>query len=186
MKNSKTIIIVVGVVIVIGGIAWLLSKSVVTFQKMKGDVTLQEMIGEQVPNSEASLNRSSSSQQFGIKPIDVTSDEAKEKLKNFRISDIKKSDDFDDSFKDPDGDGVTNYDEGLYKLDPNKKDTDGDGVDDKVEIQTRKDKNGDADGDSITNLEEIYLKTDPNKKDTDGDGFDDGVEVQTGHDPLKP
>ena len=41
----------------------------------------------------------------------------------------------DDSLEDPDGDGIPNVDEYLYRTDPGNADTDGDGVDDRMEIQ---------------------------------------------------
>ncbi|MDD5086797.1 MAG: hypothetical protein PHV16_03515, partial [Candidatus Nanoarchaeia archaeon] len=43
--------------------------------------------------------------------------------------------DFDDSNEDPDGDGLTNYDEHKHGTDPTKKDTDGDGYSDYDEIK---------------------------------------------------
>lgn len=50
---------------------------------------------------------------------------------------------------DPDGDGLTNEEEGKLGTDPNKKDTDGDGIDDGVEVGTDRNNPKDTDGDGV-------------------------------------
>lgn len=81
-------------------------------------------------------------------------------------------------FEDDDNDGMPNWYENRYGLNP--------GVDDADE---------DEDLDTISNLNEFLNGTIPNKKDSDDDGLDDNVEdggglwvseTQTGTDPLNP
>lgn len=59
---------------------------------------------------------------------------------------------------DPDGDGLTNTEEGTHGTDPNNPDTDGDGLTDGNEVNVH--------------------HTDPLAKDTDNDGLTDGQEVK--------
>ena len=65
---------------------------------------------------------------------------------------------------DPDGDGLTSYDEYWLGTDPGNADTDGDGL---------------SDGDELN-----VHGTDPFLSDTDGDGYRDGYETALGTDPL--
>ena len=67
---------------------------------------------------------------------------------------------------DSDGDGMPDWWENLYGLDP--------GVNDAA---------GDLDGDGLTNLDEYNRNTDPDNPDSDGDGYSDGDEVAAGKDP---
>lgn len=69
-------------------------------------------------------------------------------------------------FKDTDGDGMPDYWEALYGLNPSVKDG-----------------TGDLDGDGLNNYNEYVLGTDPTAIDTDGDGVVDGDEVLEGTNP---
>ncbi len=72
--------------------------------------------------------------------------------------------------RDSDGDGMPDWWELQYILDP----------DDPADAEL------DNDGDGLSNLEEYHLGTDPNEPDTDGDGYSDKEEVDSGTDPLDP
>ncbi|MDH5675666.1 MAG: hypothetical protein OEZ06_26315 [Myxococcales bacterium] len=90
---------------------------------------------------------------------------------------------------DPDGDGLTNFQEcdGPIFTDPNSADSDGDGLSDGAElggnVQTDP-LNPDSDGDGLPDGVEDQNgdgsfdpgETDPTNPDTDGDGLEDGVE----------
>jgi len=66
---------------------------------------------------------------------------------------------------DPDGDGLTNFEEIiLHQTNPDNPDTDGDGLEDDRELQD--------------------LSTNPLLSDSDGDGFDDSFEVLNNFDPT--
>jgi hypothetical protein len=77
--------------------------------------------------------------------------------------------------QDADGDGLPDYWESGYGLDPN--DPAGD-----------QGASGDPDQDGLTNAQEYNpsRNTNPMNADTDGDGFKDGAEVAFGSDPLNP
>jgi len=77
---------------------------------------------------------------------------------------------FSFELKDSDNDGMPDFWEILYSLNPND---DADAA-------------GNLDGDSLTNLEEYNAGTLPNNSDTDDDGADDDVEVSNGTDPTSP
>jgi len=68
---------------------------------------------------------------------------------------------------DSDGDGLLDYWEIQYSLDP----------------QDASDAGLDSDGDGLTNREEFMANTDPTNNDTDSDGMPDGWEVDRGLDP---
>ena len=68
---------------------------------------------------------------------------------------------------DTDGDGMPDWWEEQYGLDPQVGDA-----------------SGDADGDGLSNGNEYLEGTDPLIPDTDGDGYSDGLEVARGSDPL--
>ncbi len=81
---------------------------------------------------------------------------------------------------DNDGDGLTNSEEKMFRVNPNNPDTDGDGLSDGEEIKTYKTdpRRPDSDGDGLKDGEEIHTyKTNPALADTDGDGLSDGSEV---------
>ncbi len=92
---------------------------------------------------------------------------------------------------DPDGDGLTNFEEYTRNpyLVPVMEDTDGDGMSDGWEIAhglapwNSTDALVDTDGDGLANLEEYQNGSDPMNPDTDGDGMPDGWEVSNGFDP---
>ncbi len=79
--------------------------------------------------------------------------------------------------RDQDGDGLPDYWETRYGLDPYSADTDGDGTPDDQE---------DEDADDLRNLGEYQHSTDPGLWDTDAGGESDGSEVSVGRDPLDP
>ena len=101
---------------------------------------------------------------------------------------------------DTDGDGLSDFREGVLGTDPANPDTDGDTVPDGLEVggdvQQPLDWNSDGvldaldpcypdenntacdqDGDGLTDNEEILVGTNPSDNDTDGDGVPDGIEV---------
>ncbi|MBR5024080.1 MAG: S8 family serine peptidase, partial [Victivallales bacterium] len=73
-----------------------------------------------------------------------------------------------DAAEDPDGDGLPNLYEYLTGNDPFQEDTDGNGITDDWE---------DFDGDGLTNGEEVVFSTRPDDPDTDDDGFSDACEA---------
>jgi hypothetical protein len=78
---------------------------------------------------------------------------------------------------DPDGDGLSTYDELRLGTDAHDFDTNDDGVSDGA--QARSDRgatNPDMDGDGVLNSEELRNGTDPFNPDTDGDGSFDGAD----------
>jgi len=90
--------------------------------------------------------------------------------------------------RDTDGDGLTDYLEGILGTNPTDSDTDNDGLtdgDEVFEYGTNPTKS-DTDGDGLTDGQEVNVtNTDPTNADTDGDGLTDGQEVNTiGTDPL--
>ncbi|HUT54833.1 MAG TPA: hypothetical protein VM658_15685, partial [bacterium] len=95
-----------------------------------------------------------------------------------------------DAGNDPDGDGLTNYQEYLYNLfpfDPDSEDNggpSGDGMPDGWEVTYQldphtNDASGDPDGDGLNNLGEYTNNTFPKDSDSDDDGLSDGDEVVT-------
>ncbi|MGJ8640823.1 MAG: DNRLRE domain-containing protein [Opitutaceae bacterium] len=107
----------------------------------------------------------------------------------------------DDSFGDPDMDGVDNYNEQEFGIDPHDSDTDDDGLldggdfsnDETGELDTTdpltavlftNPNDPDTDGDFLSDGDEVNLgNTNPNLADSDFDTFSDGVEVAAGSDP---
>lgn len=77
---------------------------------------------------------------------------------------------FDCYALDSDGDGMPDWWEQKYGLDP----------------YDPTDANEDPDGDGLTNFEEYIYGTNPTNPDTDGGGVTDGIEVARGTDPLDP
>jgi|GEM_PF-6233506 len=93
----------------------------------------------------------------------------------------------EESTKDSDGDGVTDFEEKEDGTDPLKTDSDDDGVNDKDEKDNGTDPlKSDTDDDTISDGEEKTNGTDPLKPDTDDDGVNDGEEKTDGTNPLKP
>ncbi|MDY0146108.1 MAG: carbohydrate-binding protein, partial [Kiritimatiellia bacterium] len=108
---------------------------------------------------------------------------------------------------DTDKDGIKDFVEMDWGLDPGKADTDGDGLSDGFEVGYDGNVNtynpyhpttnpsgrdlsatrADTDLDGVSDYDEIHVyHTNPLRADTDGDGLTDGEEVQRGTDPLKP
>ncbi|MEQ8820458.1 MAG: alpha/beta fold hydrolase [Sumerlaeia bacterium] len=70
---------------------------------------------------------------------------------------------FSNDITDSDGDGLSDFEEGVNGTDPT---------------------NPDSDGDGLTDLEELAVYgTNPNERDSDSDGVFDAAEVRLGHDP---
>lgn len=95
---------------------------------------------------------------------------------------------------DPDGDGLTNFEE--YRRAPSTvpvmADSDGDGLPDGWEAMHSLtpthagDASLDSDGDGLTNLEEYQHGTDPSNQDADGDSISDGIECLLDMNPNLP
>jgi formylglycine-generating enzyme required for sulfatase activity len=92
---------------------------------------------------------------------------------------------FVEDTRDPDNDGLTNYQEIIIRLtNPNAADTDNDGVNDGQEItDTTNPLVSDSDSDGLSDGVEKNLGTNPLMVDTDGDTYGDGYEVQFSSDP---
>ena len=81
---------------------------------------------------------------------------------------------------DLDGDGLTNFEEFVLRIDPGESDTDGDGLSDgnEVNVVGTNPSYPDTDGDGLTDFDEISsYGTNPLSTDSDGDGYDDGDEI---------
>ncbi len=94
-----------------------------------------------------------------------------------------------DGSNDPDGDGLTNFQEFLNHTDPFEYDTDGDYMPDGWEVANGLipilyDSWADDDADGLANLIEYVEGTDPQDPDSDGDGMPDGWEFLYDTDPL--
>jgi len=92
---------------------------------------------------------------------------------------------------DSDEDGVIDSIESEKGTNSSNKDTDGDGLPDWFEITFEldplsNDAGGDKDGDGLTNADEYRFSTNPSVKDSDGDGTDDKKEIDAGRSPLVP
>ncbi len=101
---------------------------------------------------------------------------------------------------DTDEDGLPDYAEKIYGIDPENPDTDSDGLSDYDELYTvgtsplkydtdedgTNDADSDLDSDGLTNAQELELGTSPSSADTDGDTLSDYAELyETDTDPLK-
>jgi formylglycine-generating enzyme required for sulfatase activity len=94
---------------------------------------------------------------------------------------------FVEDTRDPDSDGLTNYQEIIVRLtNPDIADTDSDGVNDGQEVTDATNPLvTDTDGDGLTDGEEKTRTTNPLAKDTDGDGLSDlEEELHTKTNPL--
>lgn len=81
------------------------------------------------------------------------------------------NDGISDADKDPDGDGLTNLQEYIYKTDPLNFDTDGDGIKDGDEVSEEILTNplsSDSDNDGVSDIKEIMRNTDPNDSSVGG------------------
>jgi formylglycine-generating enzyme required for sulfatase activity len=89
--------------------------------------------------------------------------------------------------RDPDSDGLTNYQEIIVRLtNPDISDTDSDGVNDGQEVTDATNPLiADTDDDGLNDGEEKTRSTNPLVTDTDGDGYSDSYEVNNGVDPTK-
>ena len=92
---------------------------------------------------------------------------------------------FVEDTRDPDSDGLTNYQEIIIRLtNPNLADTDNDGVNDGQEVADATNPLiADTDGDELNDGEEKTLGTNPLLTDTDGDSYSDSYEVNNDADP---
>jgi uncharacterized repeat protein (TIGR02543 family) len=92
---------------------------------------------------------------------------------------------FVEDTRDPDNDGLTNYQEIIvYLTNPNIADTDSDGVNDGQEVSDATNpKVTDTDGDGLSDGDEKTRTTNPLLADTDGDSYSDSYEVQFSSDP---
>jgi len=91
------------------------------------------------------------------------------------------------TFEDPDDDGLTNIEEFTYSTDPLSDDTDNDGLSDydEVFIYPTDPSKSDTDEDNLNDGDEILLfGTDPLLPDSDGDGMEDGWETYFNLNPL--
>ena len=89
-----------------------------------------------------------------------------------------------DAAQDADGDGLTNLEEYTKHADPRKADTDGDGLADGAEVHTygTSPTLADSDHDGLGDGEEVSTRgTSPTRADSDGDGFSDYEEVVLYH-----
>ena len=96
---------------------------------------------------------------------------------------------FVEDTRDPDNDGLTNFQEIIVHLtNPDIADSDGDGIHDGDEVAQGRspiEDNRDPDNDGLTNYQEIVVHlTNPDIADSDGDGIHDGDEVAQGRSPL--
>jgi formylglycine-generating enzyme required for sulfatase activity len=94
---------------------------------------------------------------------------------------------FVEDTRDPDSDGLTNFQEIIVRLtNPNVADSDSDGVNDGQEvIDTTNPLIADTDGDGLSDGEEKARNTNPLAKDTDGDGLSDWEEeIRSKTNPL--
>lgn len=89
--------------------------------------------------------------------------------------------------QDTDFDGISDYNENLFKTNPRNPDTDGDGLSDLYEWELGSNiTNDDTDGDNLTDSDEILIGSDPiSLWDTDSDGLSDWWEFQLNSDPRK-
>jgi formylglycine-generating enzyme required for sulfatase activity len=94
---------------------------------------------------------------------------------------------FVEDTRDPDSDGLTNYQEIIVRLtNPNVADSDSDGVNDGQEITDATNPLvADTDDDGLNDGEEKTRSTNPLVTDTDGDGYSDSYEVNNDADPRK-
>jgi formylglycine-generating enzyme required for sulfatase activity len=92
---------------------------------------------------------------------------------------------FIEDTRDPDADGLTNYQEIIVRLtNPEVADTDNDGVNDGQEVTDATNPLvADSDGDGLSDGDEKTRTTDPLLSDTDGDSYSDGYEVQFSANP---
>ncbi len=89
---------------------------------------------------------------------------------------------------DPDGDGLTNFEEYTHGIDPQDTDTDDDGLSDGQEVNpvnNTNPTNPDTDGDGLSDGQEA-LGSSPNDADSDGDGYTDYEEFNAGTNPRDP
>lgn len=94
-----------------------------------------------------------------------------------------------DAARDADADGVSNLEEYENGTNPNLADTDGDGVDDGEELFIGTLPHiADSDRDGLSDGEELTgsAGTDPTNADSDGDGVSDYRELLAGTDPMDP
>jgi formylglycine-generating enzyme required for sulfatase activity len=93
---------------------------------------------------------------------------------------------FVEDTRDPDSDGLTNYQEIIVRLtNPDLADTDSDGVNDGQEVTDATNPLiADSDGDGLTDGDEKTRATNPLAQDSDGDGVTDAQEVNDATNPL--
>ncbi len=118
--------------------------------------------------------------------INIVQEESTKDTDDDGITDFQEKKDGTDPLKsDSDGDGSNDNEEKLNGTDPTKPDSDNDGVNDGTEKTDGTDPlKPDTDDDESNDGEEKINKTDPLNPDTDGDGVIDGTEKTDNTNPL--
>lgn len=180
---------VAGLVVVIGGVAWLRSRSLPQDDSLLTPTT-------QTTPSESPLMATS------------TVMNARSTTSTGEVGEDSRS-----ASQDADGDGLTDEEELRIGTSTTLRDTDGDGYIDYEEVRVMRtdplffnapvtapapapepenlspvtpSSALDSDSDGLTDQDEVRYQTNPSVADTDGDGYLDGAEIQKGYNPRGP